>query len=76
MSVRERCLNVCIHINCTCITVTLTQAFGKGRSLELAQGQYDVLVDLMPQHTIKPRKPTLVFSQSKIIFTHSKIRAS
>lgn len=65
MPVRERCFNVCIHINCTCITVTLTQAFGKGRSLELAQDQYDVLVDLMQQYTTKPRKPTLVFRVSQ-----------
>lgn len=65
MSVRERCYNVYIHINNMCITVTLTQAFGKVRSLELAQDQYDVLIDLMPQYTIKPRKPTLVFRVSQ-----------
>lgn len=65
MSVRERCYNVCIHINGTCITVTLTRAFGKGRSVELAQDKYDVLVDLMPRYTTKPRKPTLVFRVSQ-----------
>lgn len=58
-------LNVYVNVNCTCITVTLTQAFGKGRSLELAQDQYDVLVDLMQQYTIKQKKPSLLFRVSQ-----------